>query len=186
MMLRSGVWDQARYLDRAAGAVAQLQRSPGRLLMSAQQSSASAWFFDAVRLRQQTNLANTTISYYNKGELLGWLLDLDIRARTGGRKTLDDVMRLMWQRFWNGRTTSYYLQGHGYTDADFLQAVNDVSGASYDDFFRRYVAGVEELPYDEVLARVGLTLGQRDGKYRIALDDASPNAALGREWIAGH
>ena len=153
--------------------------------MSAEQSSYNAWFFDAVPLRQKTNFQNTNISYYNKGALLGWLLDLDIRARTGGAKTLDDVMRLMWQRFWLGRTTSYYLQGHGYTVEDFRKAVEDVTGASYADFFRRYVAGVDELPYDTILEKVGLRLTEADGKYTLTLDPAARGSALGAAWLEG-
>jgi hypothetical protein len=93
--------------------VTALQSKPGRHLMSVRQSSFNAWRFDRVTLRQHTNLKATTISYYNKGELIGWLLDLDIRARTHGQKTLDDVMRLMWRRFWLGPRASYYLQGRG-------------------------------------------------------------------------
>lgn len=185
MMLRSGVWDTTRYLRRVAAAVTQLQGAPGHKLMTAEQSSESAWFFDAVPLRQKTNLRNTTISYYNKGELLGWLLDLDIRARTHGEKSLDDVMRLMWQRFWLGKSDSYYLQGHGYTDADFLQAVNDVSGANHAGFFRHYVSGLDELPYDSILGKVGLKLTETDGKYSLALDSTAAGADLGRAWLAG-
>nr|MBA2627462.1 M61 family peptidase [Gemmatimonadales bacterium] len=183
---RAGLVDSAGYLERVARAVGQLQGAPGRRLMSAEQSSYNAWFFDGAPIRQQTNSANTNISYYNKGELLGWLLDLDIRARTGGRKTLDDVMRLMWQRFWLGRPTSYYLQGHGYTVEDFRQAVDDVSGSDHRDFFRRYVAGVDELPYQEVLAKAGLRLSESGGKYTLSLDPAAPGAALGAAWLAGH
>lgn len=182
-LFRAGVWDRAHYLDRVASAVAQLQRSPGRKLMSAEQSSFTAWFLDRTPFRQKTNLRESTISYYNKGELLGWLLDLDIRARTGGRRTLDDVMRLMWRRFWLGKTTSYYLQGHGYTDADFLRAVNDVSGGDYTEFFHRYVSGVDELPYDSILAKVGLRLEQEGDRYRLTLDETSPHVALGRAWL---
>lgn len=184
-LLRSGVWSQERYLDRVAAAVRQLQRSPGRHYMSAEESSLSAWLFDAVPLRQESPVRRTTISYYNKGELLGWLLDLDIRARTGGRKSLDDVMRLMWQRFWKAPRATYYLPGRGYTDADFLKAVNDISGADYTDFFRHYVSGVDELPYDQILAKVGLRLTESDGRYQLALDDQSPHADLGRAWLEG-
>lgn len=186
MMLRSGVWDTDRYLARVAGAVTQLQRSPGHTMMSAEQSSEAAWFFDRAAILQKTNLRNTTISYYNKGELLGWLLDLDIRARTHGRHTLDDVMRLMWKRFWLGKSDSYYLQGHGYTDADFLRAVNDVSGSDHSAFFRHYVSGVDELPYDSILGRVGLRLTETDGKYALALDSTAVGADLGRAWLQGH
>ncbi len=183
---RAGLTDSARYLARVANAVTTLQNAPGHKLMSAEQSSFNAWFFDGVVLRQQTNARNTNISYYNKGELLGWLLDLDIRARTGGRKTLDDVMRLMWQRFWLGRTTSYYLQGHGYTVEDFRRAVDDVSGSDHADFFRRYAAGLDELPYDDILGKVGLKLTSADNKYTLELDPSSPGYALGAAWLAGN
>jgi predicted metalloprotease with PDZ domain len=140
-----------------------------------------------VRLYQSTNLGNTTISYYNKGELLGWLLDLEVRARSSGAKTLDDVMRLMWTRFWNGATTSYYLQGHGYRDDDLRQALNDVTNSDFADFFRRYVEGVEELPYGATLAKVGLELVNERGAYRIQPDPAAPAAAraLGVAWLEG-
>jgi predicted metalloprotease with PDZ domain len=182
---RSGIWDADHYLARVAGAVTTLQSKPGRHLMSARQSSFNAWRFDRVTLRQRTNLKATTISYYNKGELIGWLLDLDIRARTGGKKTLDDVMRLMWRRFWLGPRASYYLQGRGYRDADFLQSVKDVSGADYADFYRRYIDGVEELPYAEILGKVGLTLADSAGRYRLALDSTATGAELGRAWLEG-
>ncbi|MGH7701497.1 MAG: M61 family metallopeptidase [Gemmatimonadales bacterium] len=184
-VFRAGLWDEPRYLARVAQAVSDLQSRPGRLLMSVEQSSFNAWFLDGVTLRQKTNLRNTTISYYNKGELLGWLLDLEIRSRTDGRQTLDDVMRLMWRRFWLGATTSYYLQGHGYTNQDFLEAVNQVSGGDYTDFFRRYVAGVDELPYDTVLGKVGLRLTETSGQYALAWDPSSPTASLGRAWLDG-
>jgi predicted metalloprotease with PDZ domain len=94
-------------------------------------------------------------------------------------------MRLMWQRFWLGRSTSYYLQGHGYTVEDFRQAVETVAGASYADFFRRYVAGVDELPYDAVLGKVGLRLTEADGKYALSLDPAAAGSALGAAWLEG-
>jgi predicted metalloprotease with PDZ domain len=182
---RSGIWDDKHYLERVAGAVTALQSKPGRHLMSVRQSSFNAWRFDRVTLRQKTNLKATTISYYNKGELIGWLFDLDIRARTGGRKTLDDVMRLMWRRFWLGPRASYYLQGRGYRDADFLQALKDVSGADYTDFYHRYIDGVEELPYGAILGKVGLTLADSAGHYRLALDSTATGAELGRAWLEG-
>jgi predicted metalloprotease with PDZ domain len=157
--------------------------------MSAEAASLSAWFMDRVPLRQQANLHNSAISYYTKGEALAWLLDLEVRARTGGEKTLDDVMRLLWQRFWNGATTSYYLQGHGYADADVRQALNDVTQTDFGGFFQRYVEGTDEMPYGWTLGEVGLRLVSDAGSatYRIEPDpDASDDARrLGTAWLEG-
>jgi predicted metalloprotease with PDZ domain len=189
MVYRAGLWDRAQYLARAAAGIAQLQSTPGRLVMSAEDASLSAWLQDRVPLRQQAMLRNSTISYYTKGEALAWLLDLEVRARTAGEKTLDDVMRLLWQRFWNGATTSYYLQGHGYGDADVRQAFNEVTGSDFAEFFQRYVSGVEELPYGWTLGKVGLRLVTDAGssEYRIEADPDAPEdeRRLGEAWLEG-
>jgi len=189
MVYRAGLWDQQRYLARAAATIADLQATPGRLVMSAEAASLSAWFFDRVPLRQQANLRNSAISYYTKGEALAWLLDLEVRARTSGEKTLDDVMRLLWQRFWNGATTSYYLQGHGYGGDDVRQALNDVTQTDFGEFFQRYVERTEELPYGWTLERVGLRLVSDAGSstYRIEADPEAPDGArrLGDAWLEG-
>ncbi|HXH48079.1 MAG TPA: PDZ domain-containing protein [Terriglobia bacterium] len=157
-LLRSGIWSQQEFLDRLAGEVRALREAPGRRLMSAESSSFHAWFFDRSPQMQETNFANTTISYYNKGALLGTLLDLEIRSATRGEKSLDDVMRLMYGKFYAIPAASYYLRGHGYTEMGILDAVNQVSGTDFTSFFQQYVAGTVPLPYNEVLARAGLAL----------------------------
>jgi predicted metalloprotease with PDZ domain len=157
-LLRSGIWSQREFLDRLAGEVRALREAPGRGLMSAESSSFHAWFFDRSPQMQETNFANTTISYYNKGALLGMLLDLEIRSATHGQKSLDDVMRLMYGKFYDSPAPSYYLRGRGYTEKDILDAVNQVSGTDFTPFFEQYVAGTVPLPYNEVLANAGLEL----------------------------
>jgi len=189
LVYRAELWDRARYLARVAAGIAQLQATPGRLAMSAEAASLSAWFLDRVPLRQQVNLRGSAISYYTKGEALAWLLDLEVRARTAGERTLDDVMRLLWQRFWNGTTSSYYLQGHGYGDPDVLQALNDVTHSDFSEFFHWYVEGTEELPYGWTLGKVGLRLVSDAGSpaYRIEADPDAPEAVrhLGNDWLEG-
>jgi predicted metalloprotease with PDZ domain len=157
-LLRSGLWTTDDFWTRLASEVQQLEADPGRKLMSAESSSFHAWFYDRAPQMQETNLANASVSYYNKGALLGLLLDLEIRARTGGRKSLDDVMRLMYRRFYQAPASSYYLPGRGYQERDILQAVNEVAGSDFETFFRRFVEGTDPLPYAEALAHVGLTL----------------------------
>ena len=157
-LLRSGIWGEKEFLDRLADEVRALREAPGRKLMSAESSSFHAWFYDRSPQMQETNFANTTISYYNKGALLGMLLDLEIRSATHGEKSLDDVMRLMYQKFYESPATTYYLHGRGYTEKDILDAVNQVSGVDFAPFFQQYIAGTIPLPYKDVLVRAGLAL----------------------------
>ncbi|HET9943136.1 MAG TPA: hypothetical protein VFR05_07345, partial [Terriglobia bacterium] len=96
MMRRSGLWDDRRYLLELDRSLEYVENSPGNRLMSAVDASLAATFIDSAVHRQQTNLSNTSITYYVKGELIGVVLDLTIRGRTGGTRSLDDVFRQMY------------------------------------------------------------------------------------------
>jgi predicted metalloprotease with PDZ domain len=157
-LLRSGLWDRTTFLDRVASEIRELEDEPGRQLMSAESSSFNAWFYDRAPQMQEANFANSTISYYNKGALLGMLLDLEIRSRTGGRKSLDDVMRYLYKEFYEAPAATYYLPGRGYEEKDVLGALNAVSGSEFNSFFEDYVRGTQPLPFDKTLALAGLAL----------------------------
>ncbi len=159
MLRRAGLWDDARFLHRETETINAIENAPGSRLMSAEDSSLSAPFIDDAPHAQRTNLANTAISYYPKGELLGMVLDLLIRGRTHGKKSLDDVMRRMYEEFYlQSPNASYYLRGRGYKTEDFEHTASIVAGFDLSDFFKRYARGVEVPPYDEALAQVGLKL----------------------------
>ncbi len=157
-LMRSGVWSRQAFLKRLADEVRNLETEPGRVLMSAESSSFHAWFYDRSPQMQETNFANSTISYYNKGALLGMLLDLEIRNRTQGQKSLDDVLRSMYRTFYEVGAASYCGPGRGYEEKDILEAVNAVAGSDLTPFFTRYVRGTEPLPYAQALAHAGLEL----------------------------
>lgn len=169
---RAGIWSQADFLGHLADEIRTLQQDPGRLMMSAESSSFHAWFYDRAPQLQQTNFANSTISYYNKGALLGMLLDLEIRERTDGKKSLDDLMRSMYNRFYNAPAATYYLSGRGYRERDILDALNAVSGTDFSVFFKQYVQGTAELPYERVLAAAGMSLKVSTGP------DAAPSLGI--------
>jgi predicted metalloprotease with PDZ domain len=127
--------------------------------MSAEASSMAAPFIDSALHRQRTNLPNTSLSYYLKGELIALNLDLSIRGWTGGRRSLDDVMRRAYDEFYvKSANESYYLKGRGYAIEDFARIVSDVAGRDMNDWFAKYVRGVDTLPYDDALGAVGLRL----------------------------
>jgi predicted metalloprotease with PDZ domain len=157
-MERTGLRARDLYLH-ILGDIFGLDRSrPGYRLMSAEDSSLTAWFHDTAPLKQETNMSESVISYYVRGEQLAAVLDLDIRARTGGRKNLDDVMRWMWTHTYRAPRTTDYLPGRGYTDLDIEHALDAVTGASYQQFFHDYIRGTQPIPYDHYLAAAGLQL----------------------------
>jgi predicted metalloprotease with PDZ domain len=157
MQRRAGLWDDAKLWTTLLQQITEVENAPGSRLMSAEESSLSAPFIDDAPHAQQTNLANTSISYYPKGEVLGIVLDLLIRGRTNSKASLDEVMRRMYEKFYlKSPNATYYLRGRGYTNADFEQVVSEVVGADMGDWFKRYVRGVESPPYEEAFAQVGL------------------------------
>ena len=159
MMRRAGIWNDSRFLSREAETINNIENAPGSKLTSAEEASLIAPFIDRAQHIQRTNLANTAISYYPKGELLGLVLDLLIRGKTNGKASLDDVMRRIYDEFYlKSPNTTYYLRGRGYTTEDFQRVASEVAGTDLGDFFARHVRGVQVPPYDEVLAHVGLRL----------------------------
>ncbi len=157
-LLRSGMWTREQFLNRLANEISTLEREPGAALMSAESSSFNAWFFDRSPQMQETNFANTTISYYDKGAILAMLLDLEIRSRTQGRKSLLDVMQLMYHDFYQAPPTSYYGPGRGFEEKDVVAALDSITGSDFAPFFEHYVSGTDALPYDRTLALGGLQL----------------------------
>jgi predicted metalloprotease with PDZ domain len=159
MMRRAGLWDDTRYLMNLGESVQFVENSPGSRLMSAVDASLAAPFIDAAVHRQQTNLSNTSITYYLKGEVIGLVMDLTIRGRTNGRRSLDDVFRQMYDEIYlKAPNASYYLRGRGYTEEDFVRTLSQVAGMDMQSFYDRYIRGVEPLPYESALAAVGLRL----------------------------
>jgi predicted metalloprotease with PDZ domain len=157
-LLQSKIWTLDQFYNRLGTEIDTLELEPGRELMSAETSSFSAWFFDRAPQMQETNFTNNTISYYNKGALLGMLLDLEILSSTGGKKSLLDVVHELYHEFYEAPSASYYGPGRGYEESDVLEAINAVTGRDFAPFFGSYVRGTAALPLQDDLTRVGLDL----------------------------
>ncbi|HYP00074.1 MAG TPA: PDZ domain-containing protein [Pyrinomonadaceae bacterium] len=144
---RAGIISDKDYLTTIANAIRGLQNTPGRLEQSIEEASFDAWI---KYYRPDENTLNSAISYYDKGAIVGLLLDLEIRRRSAGAKSLDDVMRYLY--------IEHAKKNRNYTPEDFQRAAEQMAGASLEDFFRRYVRGREELDYNAAFAAVGLQL----------------------------
>jgi predicted metalloprotease with PDZ domain len=165
MLRRAGIWDDKRFLNREAQTIRGIESAQGSQLMSAEESSLSAPFIDDAPHAQLTNLENTAISYYPKGELIGMVMDLLIRGRTKGKSSLDDVMRRMYDEFYvKAPNGSYYLRGRGYHTEDLERVVIEIAGEEFRDFFQRHVRSVEVLPYDEAFGYAGLRVVKTQAK----------------------
>jgi predicted metalloprotease with PDZ domain len=147
LLVRSGLIEERGYLQQLSGEITELQRRPAHLWQSAEDSSLDAWFEGNAFYRSPQR----SISYYNKGEILGFLLDLRIRELTNGRKSLRDLF--LWMNEHYAKRHLFFPDSKGVEDA-----AEAVTGQSFSDFFRDYVAGVTEIPYDEFLSFAGLKL----------------------------
>jgi predicted metalloprotease with PDZ domain len=144
---RSGLYTKDQFYGEVAAQITELDSRPARLWQSVEESSLDAWLEKYDDYRQ----ADRSISYYNKGEIDGMLLDIAIRDATDDHKSLDDVMRSM--------NDVYAKQGRFYDDSTGVKVVAEsVAGVKLDDFFARYVAGTDEIPYGKLLAPAGLEL----------------------------
>ncbi|HXV18051.1 MAG TPA: PDZ domain-containing protein, partial [Gemmatimonadaceae bacterium] len=145
MLVRSGLNDEATFLQNLGRQISTLQERPAHQAQSVEESSLDAWLEKYPFYAQP----DRSISYYNKGQIVGVLLDLKIREATHGAKSLRDVFHYLNEN---------YAKKHLYFDDSegIRKATEAVSGADLRDFFSRYVAGTEEIPYDEFLRGVGL------------------------------
>jgi predicted metalloprotease with PDZ domain len=149
IQLRAGLLDEKRYLERLGDEITELERCPAHLTQSAEESSLDAWLEGDAYYRRPER----SISYYNKGELLGVALDLAIRDASHDRASLRELLQWMNQ--------NYAKKARFFADSDGVrEAAEAVSHADLASFFVRYVAGTDEIPWDDVLRGVGLKVIQ--------------------------
>jgi predicted metalloprotease with PDZ domain len=147
LLVRAGLQKADKYLEKLAEELGKIASIPGRKRQSLEESSFDAW----IKLyRPDENSVNSTISYYLKGGVVALLLDLEIRARSNGARTMDDVMRLLWTRF--GKP------GNGFTDESVQSLAEEASGLELGAFFDRHVRGRDEVDAERLLRTVGLAL----------------------------
>ena len=187
-LARAGIEDPPQFYARMANLMRQNLTAPGRKEVSARMASFHAPFWDGAPQGQPTNAANTFFSYYTKGAGIAAYLDLFIRNRTGNARSLNDAFNLLRNGTWNAPSTSYYLQGRGYTEADVERAVSGAAGTDMHDWFERHVGGTEDMDFDEALRWAGLRLVRSDtGPWAIEeVPDASPEQIRVRlGWVTG-
>ena len=151
MLQASGVIDKTSYLKLLAEQINRYYQTPGRAHQSVAESSFDAW----IKLyRNDENTGNAGISYYNKGALVALCLDLTLLEKSAGRYRLFDVVKAFYSQAKQNDN-----QRIGISSADMGSVIGQfMPVADWQDFERRYVNGVEELPMQELLAANGITV----------------------------
>lgn len=168
---RAGISTRAQFLRSMSTAIGQLQNAPGRLVAPVESLSYDAW----IKLyRPNENSSNTSVSYYTKGQVIGFVLDATIRKLTGGARSLDEVMKIAFERFGGAR---------GYTPAEFRALAGEVAGADLGAWFQRVLETTEEIDYAEALDWYGLRF-RAAGSPRI-LTGITATTTSGRIVVTG-
>ena len=147
LLQRAGIIDANDVLAGRAGSFQALQNLPGRFETSVEEASFDAWI---KYYRQDENSLNNQISYYDKGDIVNFLLDVKIRTDSNGAKSLDDVMRYLY--------TEFFKKGKNFTPTDYQKVSEMMAGKSLEEFFAKYVRGRDEIDYNSILSGFGLKL----------------------------
>jgi predicted metalloprotease with PDZ domain len=154
---RAGIIDQKEFHKELAKSIEGHLNRPGRKVQSVAEASFYQWI-------ESTNhfTINHGVNIYSEGSLVSWLLDFEIRNATDDQKSLEDVHRLLYQRF--------NAKDKGYTDNDLLALVNEVTGSDFSEFWKRYVWGTQSIDFESLLNSAGLELVRKpEDKQKIDL-----------------
>nr|WP_314545483.1 PDZ domain-containing protein [uncultured Massilia sp.] len=180
MLVRSGIISEATYFKLLGKTVASVLRGSGRTKQSIAESSFDAW---SKYYRQDENAPNAIISYYTKGSLVGLAFDLTIRAKTGGAKSLDDVMLALWERY--GR--DFYQGGaRGVTEQEVEALFDEVAGVRLKSIFERYIRGTEDIPLAKLYAPFGIKVTEERKSSKPSLDAGIGRDAAGAKLTQVH
>lgn len=146
-LLKAGLLQPADYFRELASAITILESRPAHLTQSVEESSLDTWLdkYPIYRTPERS------INYYNKGEILGVLLDLKMRQDSHGQRSLRDLFQAMNRDY--AKQNKYFPDSEGVRDE-----AEKLTGSDLHEFFDQYVAGTKGLPYQELFTTVGLTL----------------------------
>ena len=168
ILARSRVNGVADFTRRMSNAIGNHRDNAARLVVSPERASWTVW--DSPEVNN-----SYAISYYLQGQLLGFLLDLAIRDSTDNAKSLDDVMRYLFD---------HYAGERGFTSDDLRAAIRTAAGPDFQDFWRRYVSGTTEIPWDEFLKAAGWSVSFTDQTATDARISSITPAVQGGRWRA--
>ena len=148
MVKRAQIVNRNVFFNNLANNITAHENNPGKSFQSLLQASYNTWSDGPFGTSGQDK--NKAISYYDKGPIVGMILDLAIRHASNNQFSLDHVMRLMYQEY-------YQRLKRGFTDAEFQAACEQMAGTSLANEFE-YISTTKPIDYSKYLGYMGLTL----------------------------
>ncbi len=139
-LMRAGYVSKQDFLNTLANYINNHENRAGSKIATLHEMSWDAWIKE---YRPNENSKNNSYSYYSKGLIIGALLDMSICKFTSGKKSLDDVFKMLYQDFYLNNKKS--KDGIGYTDEDFLKICNKVAGVDLSNDFNKWL-NTTEIP----------------------------------------
>jgi predicted metalloprotease with PDZ domain len=139
-LVRSGISDSAQFMGQVANKANTVTMAPPTALEDA---SLSTWIHPE---------DGSGYLYYPKGSLAGLMLDIMIRDASDNARSLDDVMRQLYQ--------GTYKKGRGFAANDWWPEVTRAAAGSFADFENRYVDGRDPFPLERILPLAGMRVAQ--------------------------
>lgn len=145
LLYRAGIYTKEEILNKLSSSINNIENQPGNKVQPVAHASFDAWI---KAYRPNENSYNTTISYYTKGSVVANMLDLMIIKNTKGEKSLDDVMKVLYNKF-------YKQNDRGFTAEEMKKTLEEVSGLNLDDFYAKFINGTETFDYPTLFSYVG-------------------------------
>jgi predicted metalloprotease with PDZ domain len=162
---RGGLGTRQDVLNSLSKAITAVQTSPGRHVQTLEQASLDIFSTGG---SGEGGDRNTNVSYYDKGLIVGLLLDAHIQHATNGRKSLDDLMRVAYAR---------YSGAHGFTPEQWVATASEVAGTDLTAFFHSALRTTDELDYTEALDWFGLRFAPSDDPAKAWNLEVRPDAS---------
>ena len=162
IVLRAGLQKREEFMEEYAKLIEGYLHNPGRFQQSASESSFDEWIsVGGERAR------NASVNIYTKGQVLGLMMDIELRRQTRGAKGLEDMHRVLYEK--------HSVAQGGYDPAMVKAALQQVSGQDWSGWWSQYVDGTAEIPFDSLLKTVGM-------QYLI---DVAKDEEQKQQWWAG-
>lgn len=159
ILKRAGISTEQNIFNALQGNIRAFQTQPGRLYQSLQQASYNTWSDGPFGRRDDKE--NKTISYYDKGPVVGMLFDFAIRRHSNNKRSLDDVMRTLYRQY-------YQKKKRGFTEEELRKVIEQTAGVPLNELFD-YINTTKELDYNKYLGYAGLTIDTSGAKPTCAI-----------------